>query len=188
VARGSPCKKEAQVSIPSNQWRAVTSSAPPWPRDWRIWWDPKAPHGSGSGASQKPTIDPIPPVLPENPPTITGTGKPGCQIWLVIKPGGSSVYATVNPDGTWSFTPDDALPPGDYCVEAKQRCPDPGTWSEAAKECFSVVEVDQTIDFETKGLRFDSVNDWRVQGTIAYKINGTWVHGVLRRAVEVRHG
>lgn len=170
------------------------TSAPPWPRAWRIWWDPKAPHGSGE-PSEAPTIDPFPPVLPENPPTVTGTGSPGCQIWITFSPtlSGANGWVMVDPDGTWSYTPPVEFPPGEYCAQAKQRCTDVEetvvfTWSPPVEECFTVEAIDQIVDFEAKHLRFESVNGWPVYGTMAYRINGTWVYGVLRRAVEVPNG
>lgn len=164
--------------------KPVISSAPPWPSDWRISWDPRAPHGK-SNKADPPTLNPVPPSTPDAPITITGTGCPGGQVQLELKPGGYSVWFMVDASGTWTWTSSAPLPLGDYCARARQRCPAPDSgWSDwTAEECFSVIEITQTIDFEAKDLRYDSVNNWNVRGTLAFKINGVWTYGVLKRVV-----
>jgi len=178
-----------------NKW-PVTSSAPPWPRDWRIWWDPRAPHGKGAPAAP-PTIDAMPPQMSQNPPQFTGTGCPGGQIQLELEPDNYDTWFMTDGNGNWTWTPVRPLPPGDYCVRVRQRCPEPpppagdgnsSGWSEWTDPvCFSLITIEQTIDFEAKELRYDSVDggvtkvgNWPVRGVLRYNINGTWVMGVLR--------
>jgi hypothetical protein len=170
----------------------VTSSAPPWPRDWRIWWDPRAPHDKGTPAIP-PTIDPISPTTPEVPPTITGTGCPNGQIQLELEPGGYDVWFMAGADGNWTWTPVRPLPPGNYCARVRQRCLEEdgnsSAWSDWTEpECFLVGEggpepgvPPQTIDFEAKNLRYDAPTAFSVRGTLAYNIDGVWTYGVLRR-------
>ncbi|MBT2291398.1 S-layer homology domain-containing protein [Paenibacillus albidus] len=73
---------------------------------------------------------PVPPVSITEPsgslitvakPEFKGTTAPGAAVTVEIKDKDGKVVATpvvtVNPDGTWSFTPDTELPDGDYTVE-----------------------------------------------------------------------
>lgn len=176
-----------------NDWigtpKPVVSSAPPWPRDWRIWWDPRAPHQQGDPAVP-PTIDPMPPQVSQNPPQFSGTGCAGGQIQLELEPGGYDTWFMTDANGNWTWTPIQPLPPGDYCVRVRQRCPetadgDSSDWSDwTAPVCFSIITIVQTIDFEAKDLRYDSVNGWPVRGVLRYNINGVWTMGVLRHEVQ----
>lgn len=167
-----------------NDWigtpKGVTSSAPPWPRHWRKWWDPRAPQGKSNQASP-PTLNPIPPY-PQEPIEISGTGCPGGQIWIHVEPGSYDAWVMVDEDGNWTWQAEQPFPEGDYCVTVQQRCPAPDdAWSELADPaCFSTGEAGQTVDIYSKGLRFASQGGWPVRGTLAYNINGTWVYGVLR--------
>lgn len=172
--------------------KPVRSSAPPWPRDWRIWWDPRAPHGTGSPAVP-PTLNPVPPQTPDIPPQFAGTGCAGGQVQLEIEPGGYDVWFMTDASGNWTWSPVEPLPEGDYCVRVRQRCPetadsDSSLWSEwTDTECFTVAEVPvlvQTIDFEANDLRYDSPAGWPVRGVLRYNINGEWVMGVLRHVSD----
>jgi VCBS repeat-containing protein len=52
-------------------------------------------------------------------PTIEGTGEPGAEVALTID-GEAAGTATVDADGTWSFTPEDPLGCGEHTVTATQ--------------------------------------------------------------------
>ncbi|MDI2029891.1 Ig-like domain-containing protein [Saccharopolyspora sp. TS4A08] len=65
-------------------------------------------------------------TVTDNPPTITGTGVPGAEV-TVYDNGQPIGTTTVNPDGTWTFTPTEPWSPGDHQITATQSGPDGAT-------------------------------------------------------------
>ncbi|ACF45829.1 outer membrane adhesin like protein [Prosthecochloris aestuarii DSM 271] len=70
------------------------------------------------------TIDPIEVTNNEDLPIITGTGEPGATIVLTEEDGSPiSSQITVQPDGTWSFTPDEPLDNDEVTIIANATDP-----------------------------------------------------------------
>ena len=110
--------------------------------------------GNTKEATEEFVVDTVPPVVsidPINPtndttPEVTGKTEPGATVDVVIKDkDGKTVAegpATVNPDGTWSFTPTTELPEGKYTVEATAKDP---AGNEASVDAPVELEVDTTL-------------------------------------------
>ncbi|MEU6134591.1 Ig-like domain-containing protein [Nocardioides sp. NPDC047086] len=90
-------------------------------------------------------------------PPITGTGEPGATVEVVID-GEVVGEATVNPDGTWTFTPSEPLADGEHTVTATQT-DEAGNTSEVSEPVSFTVDASSDAPVITSPESGDSTND-----------------------------
>jgi hypothetical protein len=119
-----------------------------------------------------------------------GRGTPAAELWIYLSSGpnsGTQVARTVV-DGTGRWTTDlnTSLPEDRHCVVAVQQVPGWTVSPPSPEHCFYIgtcpqPEVPpQTIDTEAQALRYSPVENWQ-HGALAYKADGQWVYGVMRK-------
>ncbi|MFE7226184.1 Ig-like domain-containing protein, partial [Nocardioides sp. NPDC057577] len=90
-------------------------------------------------------------------PPITGTGEPGATVEVTID-GDVVGETTVNPDGTWTFTPTEPLADGEHTVTATQT-DEAGNTSEVSEPVSFTVDASSDAPVITSPESGDSTND-----------------------------
>ncbi|MFE6645630.1 Ig-like domain-containing protein [Nocardioides sp. NPDC057772] len=90
-------------------------------------------------------------------PEITGTGEPGATVEVTID-GEVVGETTVNPDGTWTFTPTEPLADGEHTVTATQT-DEAGNTSEVSEPVSFTVDASSGAPVITSPESGDSTND-----------------------------
>ncbi|AMW79475.1 hypothetical protein AMD27_11660 [Acinetobacter sp. TGL-Y2] len=162
-ANGNPVAQGPATVNPDGTWSFTPTADLP-EGEYTVEATAKDPAGNTGSANEDFTVDVDGPVVTIDPidstkdttPEITGTTEPGATVDVVIKDANGNPVAqgpaTVNPDGTWSFTPTTELPEGDYIVEAVGKDP-LGNKGEPVTEDF---DVDTTAPV---GVSINPLND-----------------------------
>lgn len=167
-----------------------TRSAPSYPSDQRIYYDPKAPYDSGSGGgtvSHRPTIHGVAYGLGFV--EFHGSTLPGARISLSLFGGAQSrEFATTTADesGNWQVTVYSVPQQREFWVVANATPTDPTIQVYPS----NVVRVeipagtDQGYEINSHGLSVLGGGGWVPGIAAARRSDGVWVYGVLRRVVS----
>ena len=160
---GNPVATGPATVNPDGTWSFTPSTALP-EGEYTVEATAKDPAGNESDAAPKDlVIDTTPPIITIDPPVdtndttpeLTGQVEPGSTVDVVVKDkDGNPVAtgpATVNPDGSWSFTPETALPEGEFTVEAVAKDPQGNPSNPAIEDLVidttpPVITIDPPVD------------------------------------------